>query len=95
MNRLTIGICTRNILWWFVHLKMINNVSYGPQGLYLIPIQTHNTLIVCLFNTFRPILYTKSMYEFYTYWDSTSGLHWQVDSINEEVWKSIDSILTI
>ena len=47
-----------------------------------------------LIQYFWPILLNKNMQKFYTGWDFGNGLRWKVDSMNEEVWESTNSILT-
>ena len=47
-----------------------------------------------LIQYFRPTSRTRSVQEFYTGWDSSTGLRWKVDSMLEETWKSTNSILT-
>ena len=47
-----------------------------------------------LIQYFRPTFRTRSVQEFYTGWDISTGLYWKVDSTLEETWESIDSILT-
>ena len=47
-----------------------------------------------LIQYFLPTSRTKSIQEFYTGWDSSTSLHWKVDSTLEEIWESTNSILT-
>ena len=47
-----------------------------------------------LIRYFRPASRTKAMQDFYTGWDSPTGLRWKVDPTIEEVWESTNSILT-
>ena len=47
-----------------------------------------------LMQYFRPTSRTRSVQEFYTSWDSTTGLRWKVESTLEETWESTNSILT-
>ena len=48
-----------------------------------------------LIEYFRPTLRTRAVQEFYTGWDSATGLRWKMDSTTEAVWESTNSILTI
>ena len=47
-----------------------------------------------LIQYYRPTSRTRSVQEFYTGWDSSTGLRWKVDSTLEETWESTNSILT-
>ena len=44
-----------DILLQFVHLRMINNVLYGLQGVYQIHILTQSIQVVCSSNIFGPL----------------------------------------
>ena len=47
-----------------------------------------------LIQYFRPTLHVRAVQEFYTGWDSTTGLRWKVDSTTDTVWESTNSVLT-
>ena len=47
-----------------------------------------------LIQYFRPTLHVRAVQEFYTGWDSTTGLRWKVDSTTDPVWESTNSVLT-
>ena len=47
-----------------------------------------------LIQYFRPTSRIKAVQEFYTWWDSTTGLRWKVDSTTDAVWESTNSVLT-
>ena len=47
-----------------------------------------------LIQYFRPTSRVRAVQEFYTGWDSTTGLCWKVDSTTDPVWESTNSVLT-
>ena len=47
-----------------------------------------------LIQYFRPTSRVRAVQEFYTGWDSTTGLRWKVDSTTDAVWESTNSVLT-
>ena len=47
-----------------------------------------------LIQYFRPTSRVRDVQEFYTGWDSTTGLRWKVDSTTDAVWESTNFVLT-